>query len=358
MTFRRKRRKKRSHLLRIPVSTPQARLSRNAGVAVCYMAAIIVLHGFAMMQFEGMPFADGLWLTMTTITTVGYGDLSASSWPGRLTTVLLIYLGGIFIVGKFVGDFFDYRLSRRTAIKTGKWDFSDMEDHIIVIGTEYDYENYFTRLIEEFRREEATQDREIVLLSSSFKDGLPLPLENLMVNYVQGAGGDPDALQRAGIGRAKIVAVLAWNENERRSDGKTFDIIHRIREINADAQIIAECVDDTNRIRLIEAGASVVIRPIRSYPEMTVGALLNPGSSEILENLFTGEGEKIVCVSDKQEEVWQDVVIRYVSNGEGIPIAYRAKKSGKIVTVPAPDQLIAADQIFVLTRESLTGAAS
>jgi voltage-gated potassium channel len=176
-----------------------------------------------------------------------------------------------------------------------------------------------------------------------------------MVHYVSGAGGDPAALDRAAIGQSEIVVILAWNEHERRSDGKTFDIIHRVRAENPNAKIIAECVDDNNRDRLVGAGASVVVRPMRSYPEMIVGSLLNPGSSEILENLFTGEGEKIVCITDAQAETWEEVVMRYVGSSQGIPIAYREKSNGKIITVPDPKSLIDAAQVFVLTSDLPAG---
>jgi len=342
------RRKRRRGLLRLPQAST-SRLYRRTATAVAYMVLIVAGHALAMAYFEGMGLGDGLWLTMTSITTVGYGDLSAATWQGRWATVLIIYFGGIFVVGKFAGDFFDYRASRRDALKQGKWDFSDMEDHIIIIGTEQDFEYYFTRLIGELKHDPRTADRKIVLISTSFDNGLPMALENLGVRFVNGAGGDPEALDRAGVDGAGIVIVLAWNENEVRTDGKTFDIIHRIRDSNTKATIVAECVDDDNRERLKTAGASIVVRPVRSYPEMIVGAFLNPGSSDILENLFTAEGERIVCLEHEEHKTWAEIVSDYVTRGQGIPIAYRDRSTEAIVTAPEAGREVNAMAIFVLS---------
>ena len=56
----------------------QARLGFSLAVTGAYLMLIFALHTVAMMSFEKLSFGDSLWLTLTTATTVGYGDLSAS----------------------------------------------------------------------------------------------------------------------------------------------------------------------------------------------------------------------------------------------------------------------------------------
>lgn len=325
------------------------RIARLSGVkAIFYIALIIATHTVAMMHFEGFEFGDSVWLTLTSITTVGYGDLSATTGLGRLSTVLVLYFGGIFVVGNMAGDFFDYRSLRREAMKNGKWSWRKMKSHIVIIGSKIDSEQHLTRLAAECERNEATAGREIVLISENFGSGLPTALLGFDIKYVKGRGSAPATLEQAAVGKAEIVVILAWEEEDQSSDGHAFDVICRIRESNANAKIVAECVDDDNRKRLEKAGATLVLRPIRAYPEMIIGGLLNPGSTTILENLFTAEGERIVRTDGAFSGLWADIVSQYVRKDAGTPIAYREANSGKIITAPPGTANISADVLFLL----------
>ncbi len=63
---------------------------RGLVVLAAYLAAITIGHTLAMMAFEELALGDAVWLTATTMTTVGYGDLSASTAAGRWSTVILV----------------------------------------------------------------------------------------------------------------------------------------------------------------------------------------------------------------------------------------------------------------------------
>ena len=125
---------------KVPHATRETekRAARAVFWAFFYILVIVVVHSLAMMQLEGFSVEDSLWLTLTTITTVGYGDISATTGLGRVLTVLIVYLGGIFVLAKMAGDFFDYRSLRREAMKNGNWSWRKMKDHIIIIGSKVD----------------------------------------------------------------------------------------------------------------------------------------------------------------------------------------------------------------------------
>ena len=305
-----------------------------------------------MVLFEGFTVGDSLWLTLTSITTVGYGDISAATGLGRLSTVLILYSGGIFVFAKIAGDFIDYRSLRREAIKNGNWSWRKMNDHIVIIGSKIDSTQHLVRLISECRREPETATREIVLISDKISkdqsDGLPSVLQQFDIKYVKGHGNVPSVLDKAAIGNAAIVIILAWKDEEPFSDGHTFDVICRVRSKNPLTKIVAECVDDDNRQRLENAGATLVMRPVRAYPEMIIGGLLNPGSTIILENLFTADGERIVRSERLINGVWSDIVSDYLANDLGTPIAYRDANTSDIVTAPSGTTNIIADAIYLL----------
>ena len=58
----------------------------------------IGIGGVTIHYAEGMSFSDGLWWSFVTATTVGYGDISPSTIPGRIIATVLM-LVGIGLIG-------------------------------------------------------------------------------------------------------------------------------------------------------------------------------------------------------------------------------------------------------------------
>ena len=86
-----------------------------------------------MISFEHLGLGEAIWLTFTTITTTGYGDFSAKTTAGRASTIVLIYLSGIFLLTQAGGAFFEFRILRRERKRRGEWRW-DMRDHIIFVN--------------------------------------------------------------------------------------------------------------------------------------------------------------------------------------------------------------------------------
>ena len=262
--------------------------------ALIGLAAIGSLHVLAMMVLEGLSVGDAAWLTLTTITTTGYGDLSAKTAAGRAATVILIYLSGIFLLTQAGSAFFELRTVRRERMRRGEWRWG-MSDHIVFVNMPSEEPgDYLRRLIDQLRRSHAgMKHMRAVVLSESFPDGMPPTLEDDPdVVQVRGRFDDPAARGAAGVDEAAVIVVLAEREGERISDAYTFDAVSRLRERGARARIVAECVDDRNRERLLKAGASTVVRPLRGYPEMVVRAIVAPGAEQIVERMFSSEGDE------------------------------------------------------------------
>lgn len=318
------------------------------------MALLMVLaglHVLAMVLFEGLTPFQGLWLTMTTMTTVGYGDYSANSVPGRMSTILLVFLGGIWVAFQSAATYFDYRVDRRERMRLGRWRWN-MQNHILLLqAPPEDTREYLARLAREFRASRRFADHPILLLCTCYENGLPESLGALGVVHRQGRPWDQSALEAATAAEADVIVVLAENDTDRGSDGRTLDIVDRLRGMGARGRILAECVDDANRPRLRRVGADVVVRPMRGYPEMIVRALAAPGSEAILEDLFTSRGDECwrydVDVSGWR---WGDLVSTLVMQDVGVPIAYRAHDE-RVVINPAPQTVVEADKLFVLVRE-------
>ena len=322
---------------------------RAVSLLSLYLAGILCLHTAAMMLFEGLSPGDAAWLTATTITTVGYGDLSASSAAGRVATVALVYAGGIFVLAKGAGDYFDYRAARRQRMAKGQWRWN-LKNHVLLINAPRSgAEQYFATLTRQFRETEWGRDRPVLILTEAWPDGLPASLRELGVAHVHGKGETEGGLEAADAARASAIVVLA-GDRAPATDSVTFDIVHRLR--GAAGPILAECIDDRNRARLREAGASTVMRPMRGYPEMVVRAVVAPGSEFIIENLFTAHGDE--CVRYEIEigsTLWGELAAELIREGVGTPIAYAGAPGGAIACNPLGTEKVSATALYILVKE-------
>jgi voltage-gated potassium channel len=324
-----------------------------------YLGAIIAFHTLAMIEFEGMAFGDAVWLTLTTMTTVGYGDRVAETFWGRASTVFLIYVGGIFVLFHTAADYFEYRSERKALMIKGLWRWK-MRNHVLIMGgPNINQEQFLFRLVTDLHESEEFCDCPVEKLTIRFPDGLPPSLQRLGLILHAGYPNDPDDIAATDVDKAAAIIVLAHQEDDMRSDARTFDRVSLARELGAKGRMLAECVKDGNRPRMKKAGADIVVRPIRFYPEILVRALTSPGSSEILENIFTSHGDVCVRVEVLTKGLrWADISRGIMEANMGTAIGYEDAGDGTIQCNPPPEARIDASALHVIARQGNFPSAS
>lgn len=323
------------------------------------LLALSAVHVAAMMLLEGMGFADAAWLTLTTLTTVGYGDLSAATPMGRLATVALLYIVGITMLAQLASDYIDYRLERRQRMLQGRWEWN-MQDHMLIVNTpKQNAVTYLERLITQVRETPEFADLPVQLLTDAFEDGLPQSLRELGVVHRHDSPDHDEAWQAVNLAAARYLVVLAHDHHDRRTDSLTFDIVHRAFEHIDPARtyVVTECVDDMNRPRLQALGVHSVVRPIRAYPELVVRAIIAPGVERVMENLFTHSGDHAQRYDlDIRGIRWADLVSALIQRDWGTAMAY-VRSDGDVVCNPPAQDEIQAKALLLLVREGREPAA-
>lgn len=319
------------------------------------LISIIILHSLAISYIEDVPLWTGFWLTFTSITTVGYGDISAKTMYGQLATITLIYIMGIWLLAQLAGEYIDFRMDRRERMIKGQWRWKQMRDHIIIINTPmHDRDRYLSRLINQIRNTPETADVPVQILANDYPEGLPIELRELSVVHFHASVEEPGALDMVNLDLAQHIIILAEDTSSTRSDSFTLDILDRLKRIDHHASILAECVSDDNKGRFIEAGATVVMRPIRAYPEMTIRAIAAPGTQEILENLFTHNGDS-ACRYDIQikDKAWAEIATKLVNADMGTPLGYIGE-NGEVITNPRAKNTINASALILMVKDEAT----
>ncbi|MCK0107567.1 potassium channel family protein [Marinobacter sp. S0848L] len=318
------------------------------------LAALTCTHILILWAFEPLTLFESAWLTMTTLVTVGYGDFAPVTVVGRISTVLLMFISSITLLTLIVSDYIEYRFYRRERILTGRWIYN-MKDHIVIINTPRSGgEQYFMRFASQIRSIPEYHTVPIILLTRQFPSGLPAELRDCGMVHFHGAGNDPEALKAVHAGDAKHIIVLAADETDAFSDSLTFDISHRLTESNLGNRTTAECVSDINRERFKTLGVRTVIRPVRTYPEIMVRAVVAPGSEKVLEDMFNYERDHPHRYELELDDLtWADIVSALVRHGIGTALAY-IDHDNEVTCHPASNKEVEGKGLIVLVSSSDT----
>jgi len=232
------------------------------------------------MLIEGWSFMDGLYMTVITLATVGYGEVHRISQAGRLFTVILIVLGvgfTLYVIGNVVQFLVEGQI--RTVLGRFKLEkqISRLRDHYIVCGYGRIGRALSGFLIQKYL--------DIVVIE---KDEGRIPVMNEDgVLYLVGEAADPDNLVKAGLKRAKgLLAVLA-------SDADNVFLVLTAKRLNPDIFIVARAVQNSTKETLYSAGANNVVSPYDLGARRMAHAILRPSVIQFLEMAFVDSGTDI-----------------------------------------------------------------
>ena len=174
--------------------------TRRIAVALAALGFVTAIGTAGYMLIERLSAPDALYLTVITLTTVGYGDLVPRTTAGRIFTVLIILSGVgsalyLFTIGAQLvleGQLRD--VFGRTAMQRRA---DHMNGHVIVCG----YGRFGRAVAEELGRNGAEM---VVIDADAAREE---ELRRLGVPYVIGSAVADDVLEHAGIGRARAIVV-------------------------------------------------------------------------------------------------------------------------------------------------------
>lgn len=314
------------------------------------LGALLTVQILVIWTVEDLSLFESVWITMTTVSTVGYGDFAPKTSLGRLSTILIMFVGAITLLTLIVSDFIEYRFYRRERILMGKWIYN-MNDHIVIINTPRSGgEQYFMRFASQIRAIPDYESIPIMILTRQFPNGLPTELSDIGVVHYHGAGFEAESLKAVHAGSARHIIVLAADEADPYSDSLTFDIAHRLAELNLGNRAIVECVNDENRGRFKSLGVRTVIRPVRTYPEIMVRSVVAPGSEKVLEDMFNYEHDHPHRYDLTLDDLnWADIVSALVRHGIGTALAY-IDNDNEVICHPPTNEEIEGKGLIVLVK--------
>jgi voltage-gated potassium channel len=319
--------------------------------ALIILALLLISHSAAMVFFEGLSIGDSIWLTMTSATTVGYGDLAAKTFAGRFSTIILLYVGGIAILAQVAAMYFEFRNEIRENKIKGKWRWK-MKNHIVFLNCPKDVgEEFFYKAIFGMRKSNSPlHNLPIVVVSDKFDKGISHGLRKLNVVHVSKHVSETETLEDACVKDAHTIVILAADRDNPDSDSINFELVDRVRDMGVKSRIIVEVARDENRVRMKRIGANNTLRPIRAYPELLIRAILAPGSEQVIETLFNSFGEECIRYDVNTNCSWLEIIQKMTTTDLGIPVAYEDLE-GKIINNPSSKAIVQTKAVFAIVNE-------
>ena len=282
------------------------------------LIALLVLGSLGFVWLEGWDYFDALYMTVTTLTTLGGGEVQPLSKLGRIYTMALVLAGmGVLLyivtsLGRVVveGEI-KAALGRRKLVKLMK----GLKDHYIICG--------FGRIGEIIARQ--LKERRIPVVIIENKAENLSRLEESGYYVVAGDATREEVLQEAGIDRARgLVAVVS-------SDADNVYIVLTARSLKSDLYIVARAEESGAEKKLLRAGADRVESPYEMGGRKMAHAILRPTVTTFMELAMTegvewsmeevrvGEGSVLAGVALKDSGIRQklDLILVALKRADG-----------------------------------------
>ncbi len=280
---------------------------------------------------------------VTTVTTVGYGDISPKTAEGRLLASLWIMPGGIILFTTSITKFVHYLSIVWRRRMCGEADYSYLEGHIIILG----WQGLRTqRMVEEITHDVETTRREIVVCTTKQIDN-PMPTA---VKFVRDTALSERGLhQRAGTAGAATLIALGHDDND------TLAAALAAASHNAKGHLVAHFQQQAFA-DLLTAHCPHAEAMVSSDTTMLVRAAQDPGSSRVHHDLLSiMTGNTLLSVKMPATAVsttYGELLAAYKLKYDATIVAVADDAQGNGLTLNAPaGKVIGPNQVLYYISE-------
>ncbi|HZO81662.1 MAG TPA: potassium channel protein [Candidatus Binataceae bacterium] len=242
---------------------------------------VLTLGGTAgYMAIERMTPLDALYMTVITISTVGYHEVKPLDTSGRLFTMALIItgVGAAFYLFAAITQFVvEGQLREFLGRAAMKHRIDQLEGHIVICG--------YGRMGRVVAEEMAAAGLPMVVIERDAVREAELREAELL--YVIGSALEDRVLEQAGVRRARAIAVATA------SDADNVYITLSARTMNPTIRILARGESEAGLQHLRMAGADVVISAYQWAGMRLAASILRPSVVDFLELSIPGRGAEI-----------------------------------------------------------------
>lgn len=312
-------------------------------LVIILMFILIIGGTLGYMLLENLTLVDSLYMTVITISTVGFREVIDLSSEGRLFTIVLIFSGlfiaafTVTVVSSFVveGEFRDL-LRRRTMEKS----IAKLKNHYIICGAG-DTGHY---IVSQFIKREVPY---VVIDKDPSKVAHVIEQGGLAV---EGDATVEEDLLKVGIDRALGLLCCLSNDAD-----NVFTVL-TAREIKPDLFIVSRAIDKKADLKLLKAGADKTVSPNEIGGVRMASIILRPAVVSFLDVIIRAGEVTIdleeVTVAKGSELIGCSLSEARIPERTGLIILAVKRGDGETIINPGPSlKLLNNDKLIVLGQE-------
>ncbi len=320
---------------------------REVVIALLLVLLVIIIGVIGYMQIDDFNFIDSVYMTIITVSTVGFGEVRHLSDGGKLFTSGLI-LASLLILGYTISiltqKLVHSQLSFFYTINNKKRRQKKMENHVIVVGYGRNGRQVVSELL--------SLDVKLVIVDKSHE--LIINNIDMPVKFVEGDATEDEILIKAGIENARSLITTLPN------DADNLYVVLTARSLKHDLNIVSRASSESSEKKLRMAGVDSVVMPERIGGAHMATLIAQPDVVEFLEHLTIHSDtpthlNEIICNELSPELMHKPISELGIRKKSGANIIGFKTATGDFIINPSPDtKLMPSSKLFVLgTKEQI-----
>jgi voltage-gated potassium channel len=315
----------------------------NALTRLIYAAMALVITlcwgTLGYMQIEKFTLLEALYMSVITITTIGFNEVHPLSAGGRAFTMVLAF-GGTGLLLLYVGLLTQFviegQVSRIFGRRKVEHDVARLKNHYILCGAG----RIGGLIAQEFRKKKVS----FVIIESDTEQFEQLLDEGYLVMH--GSATSRKMLHMARIEQAKGLLMTLGN------DADTVFAILTAREINPDLFIIARASEVGSERQITLAGANRVVSPFQAVSVRMTNAVLRPEVMDVLDLTLMDDQLDLAMEGITMGKncclVGKTLMESKFRSEFGAMIVAMKKADGKFLIGPGPNEVLEAGDVLIV----------
>lgn len=240
--------------------------------ALIALAGAIAFGTLGFHLIEGWSLADSLYMTVQTVTTVGYGDMPPKSMGGRAFAVVLMIFGVgavAYVLSSTVQSIIHSEMLATLGQRRRYREMHKLHNHFIICGAGR-VGAHIIRAIQHSGAHFVVIEKDAPKVAHLIEHGCHVLVADATLE---------ESLREAGVERARGLAACLPN------DADNVYVVLTARDINRELHIVARAAEEQAEAKLIRAGANRVVAPTIMGGRRMAVAMMKPAVDDFMDSI-------------------------------------------------------------------------